>query len=430
MAKFSHDTRSVVISKCLVLIFGLAKSAIIARWLGVEGSGLIAGLLVYPSIFMSFGSLGIRQSVALHLGKGTLSDEQVRGCVLVIWMLSSVISSGVSFLLIRNFTDAGEFLLAAVLATLAVPFTLFNTYNTGIFLAKNEIKKFNRVNWVPAFVVLLCTVIGLVLFDLGIEGALLATALGPLVATVRLLFMNGFLHVRFSKVDMRPIAMLLKTGLVYALALLVINLNYKADIIMLEWLSTSAELGIYSKGAHIIEYLWHIPMVVSAVVFARSVSAKDKLAFSRKVVVLMQFCLVVVSASAIVIAFLANPICTTLFGEGFKRSGSVVQVLAPGVVLLTLYKVANMDMAGRGKPWLSSLAMLPALAVNFLLNVFLIPKYGAGGAAFASTMSYSLAGLIFMLLYCREVGIPLHEALIPQVGQMRAFIRPSLEVVS
>ena len=71
MVSFLKDTLSVGISKILMIVFGLATSIIIARTLGPEKNGIIAALLVYPSLFMSIGSLGIRQSTAYFLGKNT-----------------------------------------------------------------------------------------------------------------------------------------------------------------------------------------------------------------------------------------------------------------------------------------------------------------------------------------------------------------------
>ena len=73
---------------------------------------------------------------------------------------------------------------------------------------------------------------------------------------------------------------MLRLGIVYAISLLIINLNYKADIILLEKYSDSYQLGIYTKGVTIIQYLWEIPMLLSTLTFSRSTGAKDPHEFS------------------------------------------------------------------------------------------------------------------------------------------------------
>jgi len=72
----------------------------------------------------------------------------------------------------------------------------------------------------------------------------------------------------------------------------------------------------------------------------------------------------------------------------------------------------NMDLAGKGKPWIAMQAMLPALLFNIILNFIFIPKYGANGAALSSTISYAVAGLLFLWFYSIAVKIPIKEILV------------------
>jgi Na+-driven multidrug efflux pump len=96
-----------------------------------------------------------------------------------------------------------------------------------------------------------------------------------------------------------------------------------------------------------------------------------------------------------------------MVGESFRGSISVLRILLAGVLLLTIFKVMNTDLAGKGKPWVSLKAMIPALLINISLNVLWIPEYGAQGAALASTVSYSIAALLFLYFYSKEVDIPI-----------------------
>jgi O-antigen/teichoic acid export membrane protein len=71
---FLKDVSLVGFSKFFIILFGLGTSIIIARILGPEKNGLIASLYVYPAIFISIGSLGIRQSATYFLGKDIYSE--------------------------------------------------------------------------------------------------------------------------------------------------------------------------------------------------------------------------------------------------------------------------------------------------------------------------------------------------------------------
>jgi len=409
---FLKDIFSVGVSKVLIIVFGVTTSIIVARVLGPEKNGIIAALLVYPSIFMSIGSLGIRQSTTYFLGKGIFTEDEIKRAITQIWLFTTVFSIAVCFVLMRYFSKSGENLWLVLLALMPIPFTLFNTYNSGIFLGKNEISSFNKINWIPTALILLVTAVLVLWLSFGISGYLIAMIAGPTFISLVLLFKNKFINAFSFNFNWVIIKRMLSLGVIYALALLFINLNYRIDVILLDKLSSAFETGIYSKGVSVTEYLWQIPMLLSTVVFARSAVSKNDMAFSIKVAQLLRLSVLIIGVVALVLFFLSKQVILLMYGEAFVNSVLVLNTLLPGVVLLTVFKVINMDLAGKGKPWVSMKAMVPALIINIVLNIFLIPKDGAFGAALASTISYTIATLLFVHFYSKEVKISVADLVI------------------
>src|SRR5690606_10866091 len=195
---------------------------------------------------------------------------------------------------------------------------------------------------------------------------------------------------------------------------------------LLDRLSTAYELGIYSKGAGITQYLWQIPMLLSTVIFARSAASKDQKAFSIKVAQLLRVSFVVIGGASIGLFLLSDFIIVFMYGGAFLESVQVLNFLLPGVLILTIFKVMNMDLAGKGKPWVAVKAMGPSLIINVILNCLLIPEYGASGSAFASTVSYIIAGISFLWYYSKETGISIKEI----VSYKKADFDPIKNVIS
>lgn len=409
MNTFLKDFFRVGISKILMIIFGLSSSIITARYIGPSGNGIIAALTVYPSLFMSFGSLGISQSTTYYTGKGVFTEIQIKRAITQIWLMTSLVSVIVCFLLMRFLSDSGSNLLLVGLALLPIPFSLFNTYNSGIFLGKNDIGTYNKINWIPVFLILLGGILFVIVLKLDIAGAMMATILGSLFMSIMLLFKNKFLQAFSISYDWKIIKAMLSLGVIYALSLLIINLNYKVDVILMDKLSTSYELGLYSKGAAITEYLWQIPMLFSTIVFARSAAAKDPKEFSKKVAQLLRLSFILIGVTSLILWAFSKYIIIGMYGKAFFGSISVLNYLLPGVLILTIFKVMNMDLAGRGKPWIAMKAMVPALIINVVLNLILIPKYGANGSAISSTVSYTASGILFLFLYSRETQMPIKD---------------------
>lgn len=407
MSSFIKDIFRIGISNSFLIIFGLGSSIITARYLGPDKNGIIAALLVYPGLFISIGSLGIRQSTTYFLGKNIYTEEDIKTAITQIWMLTTFISLVISFVLMRSFSNSGDNLLWILLALAPLPFSLFNTYNSGVFLGKNDIKMFNRINWIPSFFSFFGIVFFVIGLELGISGAMIASIVGPLFVTFILLFKNKFIQNFSFNYNWGIIKSMLSLGFIYALALFIINLNYRVDIIIMDKLSTPFELGIYSKGAGVTQYLWQIPAILSTIIFARSSVSNDNYKFSIKVAQLLRLSFLIVGVFSILLIFISPLLIITMYGNEFFNSIKVLQILLPGVLILTIFKVMNTDLAGNGKPWVSMKAMIPALVFNVVFNFILIPKYGANGASISSTISYSLAGVLFLFFYSKETQIPL-----------------------
>lgn len=409
MASFLKDFVSVGLTKIVMIVVGLGSSIIIARTLGPEKNGIIASLLVYPELFMIIGSLGIRQSTTFFVGKSIYTDAQVKRAITQIWFFTSLFSLTTCFILLFFTSGSTNPIVYIILVLIPLPLSLYNTYNSGFFLGKNNIGYFNRINWLPSFLTFVGVALFVSLLNFDIEGYLFSKILGPLAITLILVFKSKFWKFFSLNIEKEVIKKMLSLGLIYALALLVMNLNYRLDIIILDQLSTNYEVGIYSKGSNLIQYLWQIPMFMGTIIFARSAVSKNDIAFSKNVVQLLRLSLIAIFIALIVLVVFSEQIIVGLFGIDFIESVSVLIYLIPGVFLLTIFKVTNMDLAGKGMPWVSLKAMVPALVLNVVLNLILIPKFQADGAAIASTISYSFAGIAFLFMYSNASKLSIRE---------------------
>jgi len=409
---FIRDFLSVASSRFSILFFGLIKSIILARYLGPEKNGVIATLSLYPSLFMSIGSLGISQAVTYFVGKKLYGLDEIKNSVVQIWIVTSIFCTITCFFLIRYFSNVGDDYLLLILAIIPIYSNLFITYNQGLFLGQNRISEYNQINWLPNLLMLLSTILFVLVIKWDVAGAMLALVPGPVLMMLLLRHKNFRGFSIKTKINYILIKKMLSLGIIYAVSLVVINLNYKMVILLLDKYSNNYEVGIYSKGAQLIEYMWQIPMLLSTIVFARSATSKNDRAFSLKVVQLLRLSFIVVSAGLILVYFLSPFIVDVLFGNSFGSSAIIMRTLLPGVLLMTIYKVLNMDLAGKGKPWVALFAMIPALFLNVIISYLLIPKLGAEGGAIAATCSYSLAAVLFMIKYLQTTGLSFREVFV------------------
>lgn len=402
---FIHDALILVGNQFVVMAIGMVSGVVLARLLGASGRGIVAAVTVYPAILLSLAELGVQKSSAYHLGKSLYSNAQVTGAVcamvLSIGTLGVLLCTGLLFWMDNPAVTP----LVILLAVAPIPFSIFTSYSSGIFLGNRLVGKFANIAWLVGILNLLTVVLFVWLLDWGPAGALLSTGLSAVAVA-------GYAAWQISKIaPLRPrfewpvLKNLLLKGLVYAGALFVITLNYKVNIVVMERLSNVAEIGVFALGVSIAQLTWALPQAITTALFSHSATAPDEDVFSGKVQRLFRITMLI--ALILVIGLgLASPLLVPwIYGAEFRPSVRIIHLLLPGVFCLLGLKVLNMDLAGRGRPNASLWAMIPALAINGGLSVWWVPRYGAQGAAVAASVGYVLGGLGMAIVYCRYVGI-------------------------
>jgi len=409
---FLKDISGVFASNILAIISALLIDIVLSRQLGPEGRGLYAAILVVPLIVTSFVMLGIRRSAVYHLGKKLYNaDRTVSGVMslLVITSIFAVIISGVAYLLMQ---PKGLTLPMAVLALMTVPVKLILVFSGGIFIGNEDFKRSNLQVWLPLFIDLLGITLFVVLLKWSVNGALLALFLANLIVSVMSLrYLSANYKIRIS-LDVEVISSLAKIGVVYAIAVVIMQLNYRVDILLLQELSTMKEVGYYALGVAISDKLWQLPSAIGLVVMSRSANVEDTSQLDRDVAKLVRVSFLIVLLAAILLWLVIPFLLPLLFGEKFIPSISVVQLMLPGIIMFVIVRILSGRFAGAGHPKLLISLFVPTLLVNIILNLFWIPEYGSLGAAMATNVSYSLGAIGILILFSVKMKIPFPELIL------------------
>jgi len=146
-----------------------------------------------------------------------------------------------------------------------------------------------------------------------------------------------------------------------------------------------------------------LPGAIATVLFPRVSSLQDKDANNLTPRVARHTFFIVLIIS-LILAVLTKPLIKILFGIAFLPSVTPLLILLPGIVALGGAKTLTADLAGRGKPQFGTYSAFISLAVNIPLNLWLIPKWGIAGAAFASTIAYIIATLVIIISFAKISG--------------------------
>ncbi|MGC9023239.1 MAG: polysaccharide biosynthesis C-terminal domain-containing protein [Chloroflexia bacterium] len=394
--RFTRQVALTLFSQVLSLGFALGTSAIVARWLGQEGKGIVTLALLVPGLLVLFLEGGMALANIYFAGSHRFSVAELTQNALTYLLLVMPIG-GVVFAVL-TITGWLEKLVPAVplwlllISVLEFPFRLLVSAFCGVLRGLQRITLVNVVTLVDGLLTLLLTVLLVIILPMGPAGALLASLGAVLVNT---LWVSSLVRRYGGRLVPRWNRPVLGATLSYGLRGYAGNIlaffNYRLDMLLVNGYLGPAGVGIYSVSVRFAELLWYLPNATSFVLFPRVAASRpeEARAFTPRV---LRATMVLTSIGALFFALLGRPLILWIYSPVFADAYMPLLLLLPGVVLLGGARVLTNAIAGRGQPHYNSLCFGIGFLLTVALDLLLIPRYGVSGASVASSLAY---GAIF-----------------------------------
>lgn len=225
-----------------------------------------------------------------------------------------------------------------------------------------------------------------------------ALALAAVVAQVRLGGV-GFRYDGAAWLDLH------KTALPLGFFLVVLNLYSYVDGVMLGYLRTDAETGLYTAAYKIYEGFTYAPLAISTVLTPRlsELFIRDRARHRRFATGGIAGSLALGIAVAVVASAIARPLLVLLFGREFAAGTAPFRILCIGLPVVFAIWILHATAISVDRERLLLRTGLVGLAVNVGLNLYAIPHYGPDGAALA-TVAGEIVSMAMLVAGLRSAG--------------------------
>ena len=429
MTSFKKSSAITFATQGVTFAIGFAISIILARVLGPADRGTFALLMLIPSVLIMVGGMGLEvANVYFSANRKYKLDDIISNSLFATIALCSIIIlicwAVSDARIVKEFLDknniAASYLWALIL--FAMPLMFFNGFFSKILLGREQIIRFNLTNAFQSILQLTSIFIILVVLGQGIYGAVLSY----IIAVAGSALLVGFFIFRLGRIRFSVKLGLLKDSIRYGgkayLGNMVQFLNYRLDMFLVAYFLDVSAVGYYAIAVGIAERLWMIPNSLATVLFPRVATIGGKPA-NHLTCKTSRHTLIIVFALSLPLIALAKPVILLFFGSAFLPSVKPLVFLLPGVIALSFAKILTSDLAGRGRPEFGALAAFVSLAVNIPLNLFLIPRWGISGAAFASTIAYALASLIVTIAFTKMSGSLWRDILFMKADDVKEVLK-------
>lgn len=402
---FASLTAQTFVVFILTQAFSLAVSVIVARMLGPTGKGVVAVLILYPTLLFTVGHLSLFRALTVHVGLKQYSLESYCGSLLFfIGLVSFFLTVGFMAVFVyfpRFFSENLPFDLI-LLSLLLVPFFLLIQLFASLLQTQNKVGLMNIVSLAQSVFTLAILLVGFIFVKKGISVVVLAYVAANMLAAMTAVFFVRKLAPGPWALDFSLLKRLVADGFKLHLGVIAVFLYLKIDQLMLDHYRSFLAVGLYSVAVSLTDLLQLIPLAIQNVFYAKiATQLNNKTQLDQKTLVVYKHNFILLSALGLFLVLAARPAIDLFFGKAFHNAFWYFLLLGPGAFFLYLNNVLiNYLVAMRRFLLVSSIAVAGAF-LNIILNIIFIPRYDAAGAAVASTITYVCVGVFVIVAFLK-----------------------------
>jgi O-antigen/teichoic acid export membrane protein/SAM-dependent methyltransferase len=421
-----EDTAStgVRVASLRILGAGVAfiTSIVVARALGPTGRGLYALPVAFLGIVMAVSHVGLESSNVFLAGRGvTLRRLWATNALgaLIFSVLAWVMVAGLGVL-------AGPDSLGGlptswiVVAMAQLPLLLTSLYWMSLLQLEGSYAAAARVAVAAAVAHAGMVLAFAVLGRLTPFTVLALTWVTAAVTWALVLRLGARRRIAGTSTDRTLLAGSIAFGLRAQLATVFTFLLLRVDQVLVQRMLGFRELGLYAITVVLAELLWLVTDPFAGSLLRHQVVA-DPYDERRLGYATARLGLVVASVLC-AIAWIAAPLVIRVaYGSAFLDATWPVRWLLPGVAAIAAQRPLYAVVTKQGRMGLAAAMNAVALAANVALNVWLLPLVGVVGAAIASSVTYLLLGVGYVLV-TRVPGVAGWRDLVPHRDDLRRLV--------
>jgi O-antigen/teichoic acid export membrane protein len=396
--RFSSQIVWTFATRLLMIFNSVVAGIIVAHWLGAEGVGQLAVVNVAVATIVQLGSFGLPSSSTYFIAQ---DQARFRAAALNSLVFALGVGSVAALALsVAASTRPDWFGLNSAsliqIAAFSIPFQLLTLIGLNILLAIGKIREFNLLELASQSFVLINAALVWQMIKGDLETLVLwntitSVLVSIVIATLVVISARNLASSKW-RADIGLLRRMIGYGLKFHISILAAAIIIRADLLVVNHFRGAAEAGVYSVASQFALLLMLLPGVIATLLFPRVTSEQDARGettcqVSRYTTLVMFLCCIAAVPFSLLLPL--------IYGAAFSDATGLLWILLPGVYLVGLESVLVQHFNALGLPRAIPLYWVATLALNLVLVFALVPRYGAQGAAIASSISYAVIfGLI------------------------------------
>ncbi len=397
---FVKNFTVTLFSQGLIFVVGFLNGVIIARALGKTGRGEYGLVVFIATVLLVLFGEGVHRA-NVFLTSRDKSEENISKL-----FSNSVAYWGIIFLIFLGFLLMPGRLyqfffpgLKALYIRIGIGVALFFVFNRsiqGIFLGLKQFWHYNLSYIGPTLVFFTLNAI----FFFTISQMTTKLVLMDYISGMSFVFLISLIvFKREHKIHFRPnLGQFLHDLSIRSratLAYLMIYLLIQSNLYIVNYKVGLAQAGLFAVAMNIANLIQRVPNVAGTVLFPTVSESKGNYQMNLTLRV-TGLAFIIGIFLAVFFYFFGEQLIVYFYKEAFRPSYGALMWLFPGILIMSVASILNINLWGRGFPKVSIIAPFLGVVVDVTFCLLFIPKRGIIGAAQAASMGFGTFGIIII----------------------------------
>ncbi len=403
MGSISYNLGVATLARFVVGFIGLFVIGILTRTLGPVGYGVYSTIFAYVFVGLSLADLGLYTILLREISKAGADERYITSNIITLRLFVTILVLCVVDCAVYIFYYPSVLFWGIIIASLVsvlmslsqIMNAVFQRYLRLHYVALADIA--GRVVQLMLLLIISRSHPSILLF---IEAVLISEAIHFLLI---FLFTQRFITIRFA-FDYRYWWHIVRLAVPIAASLIFVLLYFKLDTLMLSWMKSPYDVGVYSAAYKILETVIFIPAMYAGLIMpflSRFAAHRDIfLKFFHDafhVITIMAF-----PAGAYIFIF-SHSIITLLGGVRFVQSAEVLKILSFAIITIFFGNLGGNSLIALNLQKKGMWIYGSGAFINIILNFMFIPRYSYMAAAWNTVITEVFVTLLMFIFIYRAV---------------------------
>lgn len=430
--KFIKNTSWLLFENIFRMVLSMIVTSLMARYLGTHNFGVISYGIAYISIFATISKLGIDSILVHEIIQKREETGKMVGTTIVLRFISSLLSVLIIYVVVAYLNpDNTTLQIITFLQSISLIFVAFDT--VGFWFQSNLESKFAVISKSVAFILVSIWRLGLIYFNASVEYFAISTILETFV-------IGAFIFAYYFKYKGQRLGFSLKIakGLLsksyhFIIAGLLVTIYTQISRIMTGQIAGETAVGIYAAAATVSSLWVFVPnsLIESARPVVMTAKSNNEGVYVKRYKQLLCSIIWLGVVASVMITVLSKPIIIIIFGNQYIESIGVLAILIWSRIFSLIGTARSIWLVSENFIKYQKYFVGIGAIVNVVLNLILIPSFGAMGAAVATLFAEIFSSTLALLLFkeTRPLLRIIFESFIFKGVKFKEFIHDNNESV-